>query len=373
MPTTSPGTSSTLLVTTSNSSSASSSGSSDETKPTGSRPIVTDDKDHPLVTLAWTEIFEQVNPSVAMIRLTIPASSIYEKREETFSALIIDEEGLLISSYSMFEKAVDYRGILMDGASVEVYVDAYTKPFPATMYGFDTMSDIALLKVEPDSRKLTAQALSRKSEVKVGLPVGVITAPEDYVLKGSLIPGHVMSVKGPAVRENGLPYSLFVTDVPTLNKVPGAPLVDEYGRVVGICSASNQHSYLDYRTYVVPAPVITKVVDHILELAENPPALRPMLGIAVMSDETAAHFSQRYEYPMGLFVTSVQLDSPADVAGLREGDIILSINEEPTESTEDLIEYMEEKSIGSYCVMKVYRPSEDAELYFSCYLQQARN
>ncbi|MDD4324571.1 MAG: S1C family serine protease, partial [Eubacteriales bacterium] len=176
VPTTSPGTSSTLLVTTSNSSSASSSGSSDETKPTGSRPIVTDDKDHPLVTLAWTEIFEQVNPSVAMIRLTIPASSIYEKREETFSALIIDEEGLLISSYSMFEKAVDYRGILMDGASVEVYVDAYTKPFPATMYGFDTMSDIALLKVEPDSRKLTAQALSRKSEVKVGLPVGVITA-----------------------------------------------------------------------------------------------------------------------------------------------------------------------------------------------------
>lgn len=348
-------------------------GSTVEPFPADSRPTVTDDRGDKAVVLEWTEIFERVNPSVALIRLTIPASTIYEEREETFSALIIDEDGLLISSYSLFGKAVDYRGILMDGASVEVFVDAYTKPFPATMYGFDTMSDIALLKVEPDNRKLIAQPLNRSSEAKVGLPIGVITSSENYVLQGSLIPGHVMSIQVPSVRENGLPYALFVSDVPTLNKVPGAPLVDEYGRVLGICSASNQHSYLDYRTYIIPSPVIAEVVDYILEIIENDPVVRPMLGIAVASDEFAMHLSQRYEYPMGLNVTCVQLDGPAYIAGLRVGDIILSINEETTESTEHLTEFMKEKSTGSYCVMQVFRPSEGEELTFSCYLQQARH
>jgi S1-C subfamily serine protease len=338
-----------------------------------SRPSqITDDEKVP-VALDWTQVFEKISPSVASIRLKIPASALYQEREEIFSALLIDEEGILISSYSMFGKAVDYRGILMDGAAVEVFIDNYIKPFPAVLYGFDVMSDIAILKIEPEGKKLIAQPLSRKDEVKVGLSIGVITSPENYVVQGSLIPGHVMSIQVPSVRENGLPYELFVSDVPTLNNVPGAPLVDEYGRVLGICSASSQYSYLDYRTYIIPAPVIAEVVDYIIKVVENPPVRAASLGIAVMSDECAALSSQRYDYPIGLNVTCVQLDSPAYIAGLRTGDIILEINNKNAELTEDLIESMQAMSIGSYCVMKVYRPSEYTEFTFSSYLQQARH
>lgn len=363
----------TTTITSTTTSLSTGNGDTSETVPAGSRPIVTDDRIDKTVPLEWTDIFEQVNPSVALVRLTIPASPLYEARKETFSALVIDEAGLLISSYSMFDKAVDYRGVLMEGASVDVFVDAYTKPFPATLYGFDIMSDIALLKVEPESRKLTAQSLNKGYDVRVGLEVGIITSPEDYVLEGSLIPGHVMSIQVPGVRENNLPYAFFVSDVPTLNKVPGAPLVDVYGRVLGICSASNLYSYLDHRTCIIPAPVISKVVEHILDIVESDPVIRPLLGVAVMTDESAAHFSQRYEYPMGLYVTCVQLDSPAYIAGLRTGDIILSINEKTMQTTEDLTEFMREKSTGSYCVMQVFRPGEAEELSFSCYLQQARH
>ncbi|NLW54480.1 MAG: serine protease, partial [Clostridiaceae bacterium] len=272
-----------------------------------------------------------------------------------------------------FSRAVDYRGILMDGASVEVFIDNYLKPFPAVLYGFDAMSDIAILKIDPAGNKLTAQPLSRRKDVKVGLPIGVITSPENFIMQGSLIPGHVMSLQVPSVRENGLPYEVFVSDVPTLNKVPGAPLVDEYGRVLGICSGSNQYSYLDYRTYIIPSPIIADVIDYVTELVENPPVRAATLGIAVMSDESAAQFSQRYDYPIGLNVTCVQLNSPAYIAGLRIGDIILTINNNKAELTEDLIESMKEMSIGSYCIMKVFRPSENTELTFSSYLQQARH
>ena len=192
-------------------------------------------------------------------------------------------------------------------------------------------------------------------------------------MQGSLIPGRVLSLQVPSVRENGLPYEVFVSDVPTLNKVPGAPLVDEYGRVLGICSGSNQYSYLDYRTYIIPSPIIADVIDYVTELVENPPVRAATLGIAVMSDESAAQFSQRYDYPIGLNVTCVQLNSPAYIAGLRIGDIILTINNNKAELTEDLIESMKEMSIGSYCIMKVFRPSENTELTFSSYLQQARH
>ncbi|NLC39591.1 MAG: serine protease [Clostridiaceae bacterium] len=337
------------------------------------RPILTTDPEEAPIVLAWTEIFEKINPSVASIRLKIPASTLYQEREEMFSSLIIDEEGILISSYSMFAKAVDYRGVLMDGASVEVFIDNYLKPFSAVLYGFDAMSDIAILKIDPEGNKLTAQPISKRNNVKVGLPIGVIASPENFVMQGSLIPGHVMSLQVPSVRENGLPYEIFVSDVPTLNKVPGAPLVDEYGRVLGICSASNQYSYLDYRTYIIPSPIIVDVIDYITGVVENPPVRAATLGIAVMTDESAAQFSQRYDYPIGLNVTCVQLNSPAYIAGLRIGDIILAINNNKAELTEDLIESMKEMSIGSYCVMKVFRPSEDTELTFSSYLQQARH
>lgn len=340
---------------------------------TVSIPTHTADPEQDPIVLAWTEIFEKINPSVVSVRLKIPASTLYQEREEMFSALIIDEEGILVSSYSMFSRAVDYRGILMDGASVEVFIDNYLKPFPAVLYGFDAMSDIAILKIDPAGNKLTAQPLSRRKDVKVGLPIGVITSPENFIMQGSLIPGHVMSLQVPSVRENGLPYEVFVSDVPTLNKVPGAPLVDEYGRVLGICSGSNQYSYLDYRTYIIPSPIIADVIDYVTKLVENPPVRAATLGIAVMSDESAAQFSQRYDYPIGLNVTCVQLNSPAYIAGLRIGDIILTINNNKAELTEDLIESMKEMSIGSYCIMKVFRPSENTELTFSSYLQQARH
>lgn len=342
------------------------------TSPQVTRPIVIDDRKDPPEILPWTEIFERVNPSVALVRLTIPASTIYGEREESFSALIIDEDGLLISSYSMFERAVDHRGIIVDGATIDIFVEGYKRPFEASLYGFDQMSDIALLKIKPGIQKLIAQPLSRTGEIKVGLPVGVLTSPEDFVQQGSLIPGHVMSIHVPSVREDALPYDLFVSDVPTLNKVPGAPLIDEYGRILGVCSASKQYTYLDYRTYIIPSSVIVKVVDNIMEKVENLPVAQANLGIAVMADEAAELLAGRYDYPKGLHVTCVQLGSPAYTAGLRTGDIILTINDVEVELAEDLIEFMEGKSVGSYCVMQVYRPSEAEEQTFSCYLQQVR-
>ena len=342
------------------------------TSPQVTRPTVIDDRRDPPEKLPWTEIFERVNPSVALVRLTIPASTIYGEREETFSALIIDEEGLLISSYSMFERAVDHRGIIVNGATIDIFVNGYTMPFVASLYGFDQMSDIALLKVKPGTRKLTAQQLFQNSEIKVGLPVGVLTSPEDFVQDGSLIPSHVMSVHVPSVREDALPYDLFVSDVPTLNKVPGAPLIDQYGRILGVCSASKQHSYLDYRTYIIPSSVITQVIDSIIEKVENLPVSQGSLGIAVMADDAARLLAGRYGYPTGLHVTCVQLGSPAYTAGLRAGDIILTINDIEVKVAEDLIEFMDGKSVGSYCVMQVYRPSEAEEQTFSCYLQQVR-
>jgi hypothetical protein len=58
------------------------------------------------------EIYNDISPAVVSVRVSIPATSLYNKRDEIFSGLLIDESGLIITTYSLMERAIDYRGNL---------------------------------------------------------------------------------------------------------------------------------------------------------------------------------------------------------------------------------------------------------------------
>ncbi|NLA82104.1 MAG: hypothetical protein GX849_04655, partial [Clostridiaceae bacterium] len=81
-------------------------------------------------------VYQTLAPSVVSVHVTIPASSLYSKREEFFTGLILDESGLIVTSYSPLERALDYRGMLLPDASIRIYVKDQPQAFAASLVGF---------------------------------------------------------------------------------------------------------------------------------------------------------------------------------------------------------------------------------------------
>jgi S1-C subfamily serine protease len=156
------------------------------------------------------EIYNDISPAVVSVRVSIPATSLYNKRDEIFSGLLIDESGLIITTYSLMERAIDYRGNLLRNASISIFVNGMPKAFPATLVGYHSSTDLALLKiVNPDKLVFRAAPLAKDPAFYVGMQVASIGYPPMTVSTGGLTMGYVTSIYRKTFEEDGAPLGLI--------------------------------------------------------------------------------------------------------------------------------------------------------------------
>ena len=235
----------------------------------------------------------------------------------TGSGFIISSDGYVLTNEHVVENAHEVIIRLID-----------RREFEARVIGIDHRSDLALLKI--DAQNLPKINFADPDKVKVGDWALAIGSP--FGLDYSVSAGIISAIGGSIPTKNGDNYVPFIqSDVAINPGNSGGPLLNLDGEVVGINSQIFTHSGGSIGlSFAVPAGVAADVVS---QLKSKGRVDRGWLGVYVQEVDKSLARASGLTKTQGALVVQVEAVSPADVAGVQAGDIILYFdNEEIIES-----------------------------------------
>lgn len=245
-----------------------------------------------------------------------PSPRVYDE-QSLGSGFIISRDGYILTNYHVVQDAEKIVVKLSD-----------RRQFSARLIGSDPRSDIALLKI--DAHNLPVVRIGDDNDLRVGAWVLAIGSP--YGFDHSVTAG-IVSAKGRNLDDEE--YVPFIqTDVPINPGNSGGPLFNENGEVVGVNSQiySRTGGYMGL-SFAVPIDVAMNAVR---QLKKSGHVSRGWLGVMVQDVGRGLAESFGMRLPEGALVDQVTPHSPAARAGFETGDIILSFNGKPVDSSGDL-------------------------------------
>ncbi len=260
------------------------------------------------------------------------------------SGVIVDEQGYIITNFHVIDKATEVVVKLHDGRTVR----------NVTIVGVDPLSDLAVLKVQ--TRSLTAAPWGDSERLEVGDPVLAVGSP--FGLAQTVTAG-IVSAKGRRGVVQDINYEDFLqTDAAVNPGNSGGPLVNLQGQVVGINTAIYGPAYLGI-SFAIPSQIARDVYK---KLRDTGTVARGWLGVALQSldDNLAERFG--LEDTKGALVTGVLPDSPADLAAIRIGDVIIEWNGKPVPDPSLLSFAVAGTAIGSKATVGLIRDGKKIEL-----------
>ncbi|RPH66385.1 MAG: Do family serine endopeptidase [Burkholderiales bacterium] len=252
------------------------------------------------------------------------------------SGFIVSEDGLILTN----------AHVVRDARNVTVKL-ADRREFEASVLGVDPATDVAVLRIQASG--LPTVQLGDPSQLAVGDYVLAIGSP--FGFEQSATSG-IVSAKG-----RSLPGDTFVpfiqTDVAVNPGNSGGPLFDARGRVVGINSQiySRTGGYQGL-SFAIPIDVAVRVKDQILATGS---VRHARLGLTVQELNQDLAESFKLDGPSGALVSSVAPGSAAERAGLRPGDVVLSLNGERIERSGDLAAMVGKSKPGDRITLEVVR------------------
>ncbi len=257
------------------------------------------------------DVYEGARDSVAFItaKVTQQDSGPFggaQSGTATGSGFVISSDGYIVTNAHVVEGASSVKVKVGDG-------DTQT----ARVVGEDSSADLALLKVAPGSQQFHALTLADSSNLHVGDPTYAIGNP--YGLERTLTTGVVSALGRQISAPNGFSIDNVIQTDAALNPGnSGGPLLDSSGRVIGVNSQIESNNSTGTGTasnsgigFAVPSNTVRTVID---QLRAHGTAVHAYLGVTT-SDAAAG----------GARVASVVSGAPASDAGLRAGDVIVSL------------------------------------------------
>src|SRR5689334_14172557 len=259
---------------------------------------------------------ERVSPAVAFIEVTkaLPRSTVERGREArgSGSGFVFTPDGFILTNSHVVQGASKIAVTLSDG-----------RRFDATLVGHDSGTDIAVIRISAPA--LIAAPLGDSEKIRVGQLAIAIGNP--FGFQYSVTAG-VVSALGRSLRSQSgrLIDNVIQTDAALNPGNSGGPLVTSNGEVIGVNTA-----------IILPAQGIcfaiaintAKFVAG--RLIKDGKIHRGYLGVAGQTAPLHRLLVRGHHLPVdtGIFVVGVEQDSPAQRGGLREGDIIVGLNEHP--------------------------------------------
>jgi serine protease Do len=238
-------------------------------------------------------------------------------RQGAGSGFIIDSSGYVVTNHHV-----------IDGADQIIVRMADRREFEAELVGSDAQSDIALLKV--DAVNLPTLEFGNSRELEQGEWVMAIGSPFNF---DQTVTAGIVSATGRS--NNAQQYVPFIqTDVAINRGNSGGPLLNMDGKVVGVNSwiLTSGGGYIGL-SFSIPAEIVTSTVT---QLRETGRVQRGLLGVMVGEVTREMAEAMKLDRPTGALVNDVTSDGAAERAGIVPGDIILSFDEQPVETWNDL-------------------------------------
>lgn len=305
---------------------------------------------------AFASVAEHVSPSVVTIRVEAKQEMPQMFRNPFFggrgngpeggvvkgsgSGVIFRTDGAILTNNHVVEHATRINVILKDGRN-----------FKAKVVGTDPAVDLAVLKIE--AKDLPAAALADSGKTRVGDWVLAIGAPFglDYTLTAG-----VLSAKG----RNGIGANeiedYLQTDASINPGNSGGPLVDLSGQVVGINTMIIGGSGIGF---AIPSNLVRTVADQLLTSGK---VRRAWLGVSFqeLTPELAKGLGKNDTH--GALVADVVNNGPAAKGGVRAGDIIEKVDQDPVSEGKDLLRAVLQRPVGSEVTLTIRRDGKPQAL-----------
>ena len=249
------------------------------------------------------------------------------------SGVIVSEQGLILTNDHVVSSADEIEVALADG-----------RKLAAKVVGTDPDTDLAVLKVEADS--LPAITFAANEKINVGDVVLAIGNPFGV---GQTVTQGIISALG----RNHLginTYENFIQTDASINPGnSGGALIDAEGNLIGINSAIYSRNGGSMGIgFAIPASIAKQVME---QIAVNGSVTRGWIGIEAQDITPELAESFKLNNAQGSLIAGVLRDSPADVAGLKAGDVLLAINDK------EVVD-----SSGMLNIIAALKPDDKAEL-----------
>ena len=269
------------------------------------------------------------------------------------SGFIISEDGYILTNYHVVEEA------LASNSDVTVVLHDETE-YPATVVGFDTDHDVALLKIEATG--LSPAVLGDSDTMLVGEQVYAVGNPTGE-LEYSMTEGIVSAKDREITAANSSTgrtetISVFQTTAAINGGNSGGPVYNSRGEVIGIVVAKKVSTEYEGLAFAIPINDAVRIAQDLIK--DGYVHGKAYMGASIGTVTAAA--AQYYGLVQGAIVSSVVEGSAAEKAGLKESDIIVAIDGKDIASRDELVAVKKGYSAGDSAVLKVYREGKYIEL-----------
>ncbi len=300
------------------------------------------------------EIYKTFSPGVAFITTTSYQQDVYGEVEEgrgSGSGSVIDLQGNILTNYHVIEGAQKLN-VSLGGA----------KTYPAEVVGADPDTDLAVIKITPPAEGLTVIQLSDSDKLVVGQKVLAIGNP--FGLDKTLTTGVISGLQRPIRARNGRAIEGAIQTDASINPGnSGGPLLDKYGKIIGINSQIYSRSGGSVGVgFAIPVNIAKRVVPQLIQFGE---VRRPKLGATLSSVEQLREQGAQLPVQNGLIIRTLASDGPAERAGLRGltrstsgvslGDIITTVDGTKVSNLDDLYRLLDKKQIGDTVNVEIMR------------------
>ncbi len=260
----------------------------------------------------------------------------------TGSGVIISPDGYIVTNHHVVSSA----------QSLEVTLNN-NQTYAAQMVGSDPNSDIALLKIEP-GEPLPYLPFGDSDQTQIGEWVLAVGNPFNLT---STVTAGIISAKA---RDLGKNQSFIQTDAAVNPGNSGGALVNTQGHLIGINTAisSVTGAYVGY-SFAVPANIAKKVVEDIMEFGTVQTGI---LGIQTITSPEYLAKERGIKQLEGVYVEGVESASGADLAGVKQGDIIVQIDRVKIKKYADLTGYLSSKRPEDKVLLTLLRDGMTREL-----------
>jgi serine protease Do len=312
-------------------------------------------------------LVQRVGPSVVQINVSGyavaetagsgTADTLLERQRSTGSGVIVDAGGYVITNYHVVSGARRVQVVLApvrgaeSGASI---VRPRGRTLDATIVGVDEETDLAVLKVQATG--LPALAFGDSDALRAGQIVCAFGSP--LGLENSMTMGVVSAVGRQLTADDSMVY--VQTDAPINPGNSGGALVDIQGRIVGINTLIlSQGGGNEGLGFAAPSNIVRTVFEQIRKWGR---VKRGTIGVAAQTITPTLGEALGLPRDSGVILADVFPEEPAAAAGLRIGDIVLSLNGKPMENGRQFEVNLYRLAAGDIATVEVLRGQNRAQI-----------